>query len=412
MAINSSDLITPGSAVSDTVQQILERRREAQRQMMLDRLGVEKFRSDEDQRAKDYQLRQAEEARQKQLSDAQIAEAHTRQLQQQIGMLPEDEFDASDLKDNNPDLFNELVKEGRIRPETTTPKVSSSTDFQAPPDATPDQLEQYAQQLEANGPDQGAVPVGPASTRFMYTGSKEHQQEKIFQKRIDDFILNNPQYAKDKDMLNALMFMRNGLIKQIPDEFLVPNSVVPIKPGSVKSGQPINLPRGAKPMELPYPPQPNTYTAPQLWQLTDPKTNTTISKVMTPVEAQAYANAGYTLRKGNEPTQTPHDLVPAEALRPLQIALGAKGITSDQRAMAVQQAMGTIGSIARQRGASADVLSAVDHAMQDVIAAINAGRPIPTVEQLLGQVSDANPQEQQQFEALLRALITGVSVGQ
>ena len=70
---------TPGSAVAQTLQEILARRRQEERQVMLDRFAMEEQRNLQTQREQQMGLSRQQEARLKAASEAQIAESAAQQ---------------------------------------------------------------------------------------------------------------------------------------------------------------------------------------------------------------------------------------------------------------------------------------------------------------------------------------------
>lgn len=252
---------TPGSAVAETVQAILQQRRDQQRQLMLDRLGIEKFKSDDENQKAQLDLQRQGEERMGRVSDANIAADQERLFNEQLDSLGYGRRDVSGLEQSNPELFNKLMERQLIEEEpAVTPRVGTATDMQLPEGATPEQIEQFAAAAE-QGPMEMEQVGEMSPARKMFVGSKDYQQVQDARNRITG-LMSDPAFAQNKDLREALMLMQGGAINQVPDELVGPApTVTPISPGG-RPGTPINLPRRGQAMELNYPPQPNAASQP------------------------------------------------------------------------------------------------------------------------------------------------------
>lgn len=252
---------TPGSAVAETVQAILQQRRDQQRQLMLDRLGIEKFKSDDENQKAQLDLQRQGEERMGRVSDANIAADQERLFNEQLDSLGYGRRDVSGLEQSNPELFNKLMERQLIEEEpAVTPRVGTATDMRLPEGATPEQIEQFDAAAEQGPMEMEQVgEVSPA--RKMFVGSKDYQQVQDARNRITG-LMQDPAFAENKDLREALMLMQGGAINQVPDELVGPApTVTPISPSGRALPQ-IQLPRRSQAMELPWAPQPNAASQP------------------------------------------------------------------------------------------------------------------------------------------------------
>lgn len=145
--------------VSSTIQDILKRRRDESRQAMLDKLGYERQQDD------------------MKTNEAQRATSAEQLMASKINSMGDTESELSpEWQAANPELYKALVERQRVRNETITPKVGTSSQAQLPEGATPEQIEAFAQSMEQN-PLQDVETVGPTQSRTMFTGSQEFQRQ-------------------------------------------------------------------------------------------------------------------------------------------------------------------------------------------------------------------------------------------
>lgn len=394
--------MTPGSAVSDVVQQILQRRRDEQRQMMLDRLGIEKYRADEEQRGLENQLAQQQEARQGRHTDAQIAESKARILEDRIkgfGGYGETEV-SPELQTTDPELWNEMLKRNRIQQRPgLTPQTGASTDFQLPEGATPEQIEQFAQAMEGAGsPGVETSPAGPATApRWVHAGSDKFQEAQDARNRIQ--ALSDANLSAEQDPLKLLLTLAAAGIDA--PQGVLPNRTNVLSPGG-KTVQTITGRMGDETIELNHPPQPSAVNAPYLYQIPGPN-GTTVSHWLRPGEqptAQNKVDASGPIRRGNEPNQSA-DMVPQQAWRELRTAVSLRNVNPAQKQAAITQAMSNVKAIAAQRGVSPQVLADLSEILRNIHALREAGMPVPQVNELVNRVPNITPIEQQQLTSLL-----------
>lgn len=388
---NISQYMTPGSAVSDTVQEILQKRREQQRQMMLDRMGVMKFGADENQRGIENKRADAELGLNKDRTAAQIAADNAREVDSFIDTTDPNPHDVGDLETTNPKMFHALMERGRIQ-KKAVPGVSTSTSFPGiDPDGTVDPL--------------SAEEEAYTKPTYEFTGSSDYRKQADARQRLTDYktqnaklLAGNPQLSQAIDLILA------GGMKDVPDSATEPEpTVTPISPdGNAKPV--IHLGHGGKAMELNYPPQVNAVNAPALYQATGPD-GVTKSVSLTPSEMSAYTDAGYTLRKGNLPVDpnANKDIVSTPLLKDLASVMGVKGISSTQKQQLISSKMAVIKAQAIIKGVDPEVIDAMNGILGDIDKLKTAGQPIPGPEVFLGRVTGMSPQENAHLAALLQA---------
>lgn len=406
-----ADNYSTGS-VSDTVQRILERRRGTQRQALLDQLGIAKVQLDQENNDREFNYnkgnadRNFELAKGKDSRDAlNDAEGLKASVQRRLSDSTKDmsfgESDASGLQTNDKELFKYLMEHGRLNQEKLTPKVSTSTDFQPPADATPEQMDAFAKELEANPQVEGQSQAGNALLgRYMFKGSDKYQEAEDGRKRIDD-LGKDPNFSGDDPLKMLLAGARGGIN--------VPASVMPSKTSVISpGGKLVNTIKGRgadNVVELNHPPQANAANQPSIYQVPDGKGGFT-SHWLRPGEQPAETNKVQSkgpLDKGDLPTTPQNPFI--SQIRPLlqqyinaPKTRGGSGKVDEVTARAKQSIM----MIAQSNGISPDVVESVTQALayaKDV--GEKTGQPV-SLDQLMGMMGDATPEELKQANMLIR----------
>jgi hypothetical protein len=369
--------MTPGSSVADTVQQILQRRRDEQRQMMLDRLNVAKYQQD-------YDLQKRQENRMQHTADVQNSNLEDEMMRRGAGDLGYGESDVTNLEQDNAPLFNWLKSHNRIR--TDQPKTSSSL---VNPDGT-------------QVPVSGAGPAGPA--RQMFTGSIDFQKDEEKRDRINKFFDQAISHETDPTELKNLAIMRASALADLnPPANMLHNTTRFFSP----TGKILNTIEGRvgdESVHAGYPPTSG-------WQLQQPTPfqvpngkggydSYWLKPGEQPSETNRIKTQGEgTVVKGNLPTGT--GVIPTSLWADYTKASGLKDRTARASAMATAQS--AIVGAAMQHGFSSDV---VQNAMAIVDKAAKykaAGQPV-SVNQAMSWIAETDSDTQkQQIRSLLES---------
>lgn len=378
--------MTPGSAVSDVVQQILERRRGLERQGLLDQLGIEKYKTDIANEDRDYALRQQTEGRAQSVADAQIAADKERMFGERLSHMPWGRIDVTDLEQSDPEFYGELLKRQMI--ERVQPTVGGrmlSTD-------------------ENGNPVEQSVGTESAPAHSFFRGSPDYQKSEDERQRIAA-LGSNQDFTGDDPLKMLLAGAQAGIN--------VPSSVLPGQQHIVgPEGKTRQVIRGrglSGVTELNWAPQPNAAAQPQLYQIPGPD-GKIISKMATPSEMKQYLeqnpDVSHDVRKGNNPTNQTADILDRQLLSKLVSASSIKDKRQQQAARSA--ALAAISGMAQQRGVSSRVLASVADALADAQAYQQETGTAPSVEMIASQIGqDVTPQERQQFEMIIRQYMAG-----
>lgn len=230
------DFVTPGSAVADTVQQILQRNRDMQRQAMLDRLQGEQLKDAflTNQARRDQITNEQSLNERKFLEDQKTGELSRKSLQEQI---LENQLKTIQEGAQLGDLPQELQDVARSRgySKMQTPKVTTGQTYQ--------------------GVDQAPVTdtsVGQGTEVFM---TPEQRMKERAQQDIENYIASNPDLANtNPDLLRVLSMNAQGVNAPLPQSLLEPPpSLQTITPGGAP-GNVIRGTRGTQFSQLTHPP--------------------------------------------------------------------------------------------------------------------------------------------------------------
>lgn len=217
--MNSYDLITPGSAVADTIQQILQRRRTDQREALLDQLRGEQVKD---------QFKTSDMERQKSADEMKTSEMNRKTLQEQLI-----EHQLQGLQEGaDPSQFSpELAEAARSRGymHKSTPQVGTSSTFQG---------------AEGEAPSVDPTTVaGPTTEVFKTTAQRERER---LQSVNEAYIAQHPDMVKSNpDLMNVLSMRAGGLEAPITNEMVnAPPSIQQSSPSGALIGQPKQVPRG------------------------------------------------------------------------------------------------------------------------------------------------------------------------
>lgn len=323
---------TPGSAVAETVQQILQRRKDEQRQQMLDTLAVKQFGQNVTNSDRTYDLNKQSEARMQATSEAQIAADKERMFGERVKNMPYGESDVSDLEQSDPEFFKQMLNRQMIR-KSTPPVGTVSNDMQLPAGATPEQIESFAAAIGSNREGNAEQAAGPAHST--YRGSPDYQKDMVQQKRIESLI--TPEMEKENPLLAAVFrYQAGGAQANAPAALLGPKpSVVPISP-SGRAGAKVTGDRGTEFMELGYPPNPPAGTQPNIYQIPDGKGGFSthwLTPGQQPTEANKVQAPGPIVKNNLPASSNSQDLIPGDVRTRLVQAMGSKTTNDDQQAV-------------------------------------------------------------------------------
>lgn len=234
--------MTPGSAVADTLQDILARRKAEARQAMLDKLNEQNMQHNWSNQDAQLALQNKQEGRlgENQTHDNLIADAN---------FIP----DTADPASLNPKLHDFLKGTGAIHTEPgVTPSVSSG----------------YVDETGAEHQD-STVTLPKTPDREVYAGSKAYQTSQRAKADIGD-LAKNPDFAKMDPLHQVLMGAQAGV--QLPGEALGgPGKLRVVDPRNAGAMNGQEIGSKDKVVEIGYPPQ-----APQMstqWIGNDEKGN-------------------------------------------------------------------------------------------------------------------------------------------
>ena len=328
---------TPGSAVADTLQQILARRKEEERQMLLDKMAQEEHQSTLAARTEQQRLAKDQEARQKAASEAQIAAS-------------------------NEDIFQSKIKGVRRG-------------------VTPDQIsdEPLRQEIEKRGgfesipvfdsmPEVGQEGLPTARMQQSYAGTTDEQNKANLETQFDELIMG----TDDEQTRQALGVMRAGgpaISSMLPGR-KAPVTVV--QPGRAPKTYPDTLvPESQSVVEHGYPPAgPAALSNPANHRITYKDGRPPEDKLMFPGDAVKLQNTDPTVKSVLQLTDT------SSAPRPNTIPQGV--INRAQQALTIlsaqEQTYQSSGIFDWTRNVKPELISARDGAEQ-AMAPIMANAP-------------------------------------
>jgi hypothetical protein len=244
---------TPGSAVADVVQQILQRRKDEARQMMVDRLGIEKFRADEDQRGVTNAMNERQEGRMGRMTDAQIAAANANREKDILSTLP---HGATEIGGFSPEIQKLLRDRALARMVPGQPPVEEPAPTGSAVEVAIDGRPQgkFPITPTMQTPD-GEAPVfrskttAPPPDSEMYIGSSDFQKAGDERNRMLGTV--TPELEKDNPLFAQLIRMQAaGVNAPVPGSVSGPKpSVTPIRPNGTAANR-VEGERGTEFMEL------------------------------------------------------------------------------------------------------------------------------------------------------------------
>ena len=286
--------------VSDTIQEILKRRRDESRQAMLDKLNMDESQSQ--MKYRDDQTKMQRDSNQSEMDYRKLMGDKTREdiVTSQIDSMGDIEQEISpEWKTANPALYEELTKRQRIRKDTVTPKAGTSYEAQLPEGATPEQIEAFAQAMEA-GQTEDLQPAGPQESREMFTGSPEFQRTRHAQGQLRE-AANAPDMTDD--LRNFLMLQASGA-QNVPGQLMSQRNLRTIS-HTGKVSNPIKVGPYDDTVNLPQPYQMPSWGAPKAYQEMERTTGRVIRTHMANPEQAAFL--------AEQAAQQGHVLVPTTA---------------------------------------------------------------------------------------------------
>lgn len=351
--------------VPQIIQQILQKRREEARQAMVDKLQMDTQNRQLDISQGHLDVAKAGEDRARKMDEAQQGEIKERVTASQIGSMGEAEQELSpEWKAANPELYQELIKRRRIRQDTITPKTGSSTEFQVPQGASPEQIEAFAKMMEGQQA-QDLAAAGPSQTREMFTGSPEFQRSEIARNRLTDYMSG----LKDNDPMRQVGAAQLAGLQGVGVEDVRPTRHVFMSPEG-KYGPVREFPAGTSVTEGNW--SPAAYQPGVQFLGTTPEG---IGKFMTnrvgqdglPVIMEVPGIG--TIQRPGTPDQTP-DTGLQTAINNLRITAGTQGARRDEALPAARAAI--------LAAASRMLTPAGQTALMDAVNSFTAGTRLPT----------------------------------
>ena len=344
--------MTPGSAVADNIQQILQRRREESRQALMDKLDYDNVNSDIAYRQGNLKLAQDD------------------QLLKELMAIP----GGADPNSVAPKYAAKGRELGHIRQRPAqAPTIVPSEAIDTPED----------QALEGttfkSGVEQPFLPGSEAGEEFV--GDKDYQKRTSFQTDIDAMM---GQFKDDPDTLRALMLVRNGATNNVPDSLIGPKpSFTPINPDTGRAGERVDLPRGGDAGFRPY--APASYT-PAFMPWFDPTPTKDFPQGRSILVGNRLGNGGQPivrdmpsapnatgpqqpLQRVAGPDQTP-DAGVQTAINNLRTAAGAQGPNTEQAVSAARSGL--------LAAASRSLTPAGHAALMDVVTSFQKATRPPT----------------------------------
>jgi hypothetical protein len=395
--------MTPGSQVAETLQGILQRKRDTERQIMLDRLGLEKARLDDEQtrhgmglQDSQLEIQKQAEARAGRQTDASVRHTNAQTDNALLQNLPVGRTSASGM---SPEIQRILTERGMLE-SMPTASVGTSTEFT--PEMEPDVSDHFA---PIAGDSETTTTQGGEK---MYIGNEDFQKSEIERNRILE-LLNGGIVEEEDPLKTVLQGAAAGV--NIPTGAL-PGRTTVLSPGG-QTRQTITGRQGDNVIELNHPPNAPAAAMPSLFQIPGPDGTSqshwlrpgeqpTEKTLMQGVEGQA--------RKGNMPTTPAQDMVPADVRQRLVTARATQSPNDDPQAIT--------NAITNAR-VDQSVKDAVRE-MYDYATGIDSatGQPLqnwtkPSFEQVIGML-DPNfveppltPQEVNQVHTLLQMILGG-----
>lgn len=406
MTDQSMYTMTPGSAVADSIQEILARRRLDARQAMLDKLNAENIHSEMAAREANTGMAQAHlglaqsaEARAKAMNDEQL-------FGEKLKTLPEE---GGDMSGADPELLHQLVSRHLIQTQAAQPAITGDQ----PLGNAPTGPSQNGSKWEAPGgqPFQGPVrPDVPAQPeRQMYIGSPKHQAEESKKRDLDTLQADPALLNKSNPIGQAIAAAKAGI--NLPGEVLGPDAEeLFIDPVTKQVTRLKGLGYKSHVNVLPMPPQANAANTKQMYTFEDPNQKGTYKSYwLMPGEQPSERNqagpgpaAGHFEPKPATNSKGP-GWVPPKAWDAYKATFGAMtGTSQDQRTAIRGQAKANIKALAIQNGISPQVINDLDQILAFAEPRMEAGTPIPPIQKLIdGDVWKGSPNK--------RAGITGIT---
>lgn len=379
--------MTPGSAVADTLQELLTRRKAEARQAMLDQIAEQQRRADENYRAEQLKIQQAVNARDEAAAARAVNEEARRAqeftLNQQI---------------NQDNLFGQRL--GRLRGGTDLSEIPD-TDFR-----NRIVREGLAENIQPFGPtEEGGTPA----PRQLYRGSPDFQQEQEERQRLIDFrdTVDPQQNPELLQVIDALIGGASG----IPTELLgAPPETFTVAADGTITRSPIRMGRNANVIQLPQVPRSEQD---QLWQITYPNgdTQSHYGKGDDAVIRNAIAQ-GAQVRQGNAPTdpvRDPYDPRIVSQLNALPTRPNIRDSARDQAALNIEDSLNASYRGARGMSESnrATVVAIGSNILAEVRRIAQAGRtPPPPLAKIVATLEAENGPMEAGFKTALQNHLT------
>jgi hypothetical protein len=375
---NMADIYTttPGSAVAETLQAILARRKAEQRQAMLDQLSKQdhenRWKNDDATTA----INQSAERRAGTMDTENI-------LRGRVPLLPRGGADANSLA---PDTREYVRGLGLIKDDPGTggqivEHIGTGTDVEADPNSP--------------APTFSSRVTAPSS-RFI--GSADHQKETEARERIAG-LMGNQDFTtaatpgEKADPLKAVL-MAGAAGAELPGE-LLPNTTR-IVGHTGKLHQAIPSRRGDSTVELNQP-----AAALSAWTPIGQQGSNIIQQGPGGVVRLAPIPGDGTWA-GKPGAGGMNEIVPQQAWNNRRVAIaGNNSMNRDEQAAAIKAADDAIKAIAISRGVSPQVMADLEGIMADIDQLRGAGQPVPPVPELINRIEGITDTERQQLSSLL-----------
>ena len=320
---------TPGSAVADTIQQILQRRREDARRAMLDKLEREQL-----------DMRQRES-----VANIEAQQARTKHDEDSLGLQRTQENRlANELLENQ--MHRRLQYTRPLTPMSQMdPKLAEYARKYGATTQTPDVTPTNTVPFRADGLEGRELQEGAdLTTEFdptvkgqeVYAGSPEFAYNELINQRAGG-LMQDPNF-QNLSPVGKFLALRSAGLDNVPEWAAAgPRRVVPIHPGQ---RTPVELRPDDIPMEFGYPPQtPYWMGSTQIYQVyKDGRWVKSLSNP-SPEESRKLAAEGYELREGNTSSQNSRRSGPAATI--ITKMANAKAIANALRQQREDKAWGS-----------------------------------------------------------------------
>lgn len=375
-----NNIVTAGSAVSDTVQQILQRNRDTERQAMLDALSQQNM-------ERNWKHMDSQEALARQ-QEQRLTEDQA--FDQQIQSLPY-------INDEAPVEGMDPARAAFLRKYGLTTKKPGERTASMMEEQLPEGM--YGPPAEVEDPSS----VVQQPDQEVYAGSADFRSKQQQEGRIKA-LRENPEFQQADALTKIIMMREHGIDQNAPGDLFLPEPTVTPISWDGRQLPTIKLPRNGVGMELSRPP-----AAPRPQYVgVDSGSGRPVNQMPDGSYAVAELPPGVTLGpKPSAASARPQDIVPQQAWGRLAAARGATGLGAANKAARVQQEVDNILAIATDRVSPQAVMNAKE-VMADIADFDAAGQPRPSMESIMQDFAGLPKNEYDAIYALLTGLLGNV----